>query len=84
MKIVESGYRPGNKEQGYVLRKLLRRIHMMDGTLDHPFFEAEVDRQRRLRAKYLRLRDRHSDMSPEWWFDTHGIDLSDMREIVGE
>lgn len=29
---------PGNKEQGYVLRKLLRRIYKMGGTLDHPFF----------------------------------------------
>ncbi|WP_133711284.1 alanine--tRNA ligase-related protein [Rhizobium sp. BK313] len=79
VKIVESGYRAGNKEQGYVLRKLLRRIHMMGGMLDHPYFEEEVERQKRLRAKYLRLSEKHSDMSPEWWFDTHGIDLSDMR-----
>ncbi|WP_245485951.1 alanine--tRNA ligase-related protein [Rhizobium leguminosarum] len=84
MTIVESGYRPGNKEQGYVLRKLLRRIHKMGGTLDHPFFAEEVERQKRLRAKYLRLRDRHSDMSPDWWFDTHGIDLSDIRESMEE
>lgn len=80
MKVVESGYQPGNKEQGYVLRKLLRRIHMMGGTLDHPYFEQEVERQKRLRSKYLRLRDKHPDMTPEWWFDTHGIDVSDMRE----
>ncbi|MBY5868103.1 alanine--tRNA ligase-related protein [Rhizobium leguminosarum] len=84
MTIVESGYQPGNKEQGYVLRKLLRRIHKMGGTLDHPFFKEEVERQRRLRAKYLRLRDRHSEMSPDWWFDTHGIDLSDIRESMKE
>ncbi len=56
----------------------------MGGTLDHPFFAEEVERQGRLQAKYLRLRDRHSDRSPEWWFDTHGIDLSEMNEIKGE
>ena len=84
MKIAESGYRPGNKEQGYVLRKLLRRIHKMGGTLDHPFFAEEVERQQRLRAKYLRLRDRHPGMSADWWFDTHGIDLSDIRETTDE
>lgn len=84
MTIVESGYRPGNKEQGYVLRKLLRRIHKMGGTLDHPFFAEEVERQKRLRSKYLRLRERHSEMSPDWWFDTHGIDLSDIRESMEE
>lgn len=84
MKVVESGYQPGNKEQGYVLRKLLRRIHMMGGTLDHPYFEQEVERQQRLRSKYLRLRNKHPAMSPEWWFDTHGIDVSDMREAVDQ
>jgi len=80
VRIIESGYRPGNKEQGYVLRKLLRRLHRMGGTLDHPFFLEEIERQERLRARYLRLRDRHPGMTPEWWFDTHGIDVSDMRE----
>ncbi|WP_245303080.1 alanine--tRNA ligase-related protein [Rhizobium esperanzae] len=84
MTIVESGYRPGNKEQGYVLRKLLRRIHKMGGALDHPFFKDEVERQTRLRAKYLRLRDRYSAMSADWWFDTHGIDLADVQETMGE
>ncbi|PDV85525.1 hypothetical protein CO652_26105 [Rhizobium sp. H4] len=82
--IVESGYRPGNKEQGYVLRKLLRRIHKMGGTLDHPFFAEEIERQMRLSAKYLRLRHRHPGMSPGWWFDTHGIDLSDIGETIDE
>lgn len=80
MRIIESGYRPGNRAQGYVLRKLLRRIHWMGGTLGHPFFAEEVARQQRLRAKYLRLRDKHPGMSPEWWFDTHGIDLAEMRD----
>lgn len=79
-KIIESGYRPGNKEQGYVLRKLLRRLHRMGGTLDHPFFIEEGERQDRLRARYLHLREKHPGMSPEWWFDTHGIELSDMQD----
>ena len=82
-RIIESGYRPGNKEQGYVLRKLLRRLYRRGGTLDHRFFREEVARQERLRARYLRLRDRHPGMSPEWWFDTHGIDISDIEERSG-
>lgn len=73
--IIRSGYRPGNKEQGYLLRKLLRRIHIMQGELDHPFFVEEVDRQKRIVEKYTRLRDKYPDKSPEWWFDTHGIDV---------
>ncbi len=82
-KIIESGYRPGNKEQGYVLRKLLRSLHRMGGAVDHPFFTEEIARQERLRARYLRLRERHPGMSPEWWFDTHGIELSDMEAPEG-
>jgi alanyl-tRNA synthetase len=78
MKIIESGYRPGNKEQGYVLRKLLRLLWSCGGKLDHLFFEQEVERQQRLRLLYDRLKPKHSDRPPEWWFDTHGIVLSDM------
>ncbi|MEO4044816.1 alanine--tRNA ligase-related protein [Hoeflea sp. CAU 1731] len=80
MRVIESGYRPGNKEQGYVLRKLLRRIYSLGGGLDHPFFIEEVHRQQSLRDKYQRLRDQHPDKEPEWWFDTHGIDLDEMKE----
>lgn len=80
IRVIESGYRPGNKEQGYVLRKLLRRIHISGGSLDHPFFHEEARRQQRLRDKYLRLRDRYPDKQPEWWFDTHGIDLEEMKD----
>ncbi len=74
---------PGNKEQGYVLRKLLRRIYKMGGTLDHPFFRKRSN-ARRGRVQYLRLRHRYAEMSPDWWFDTHGIDLSDIRETMDE
>ncbi len=82
--IVESSYKPGNKEQGYVLRKLLRRIHVMGGALDHPYFEQEVVRQERLRSKYLRLREKYPDMPPAWWFDTHGIDVADLQVMNGK
>ena len=75
LKIIESGYGPGGKEQGYVLRKLLRRINSLGGGLDHPFFEDEVQRQEKLVHRYQRLRVKHPDKSPEWWFDTHGVDL---------
>jgi len=78
--IIDSGYRPGAKEQGYVLRKLLRMLAKQGGTLDHPFMREEIERQQRLRERYLRLRPRHPDKPPEWWFDTHGIDVTEMGE----
>ncbi|MDW9481944.1 hypothetical protein GOB57_25165 [Sinorhizobium meliloti] len=77
-KIIESGYRPGNKEQGYVLRKLLRLLAVKGGNLDHPFFADEVERQKRLLRRYEVLKPKHPDKTPEWWFDTHGIDVGEL------
>ncbi len=79
LKIIESGYVPGNLKQGYVLRKLLRELHSIGGTLDHPFFEAEIQRQKTIADKYQRLKLKHADKPKEWWFDTHGINLDEIR-----
>ncbi|ANM11315.1 aminoacyl-tRNA synthetase-like domain-containing protein [Rhizobium sp. N324] len=80
MTVIRSGYVPGNKEQGYVLRKLLRRIYLMGGQVEHPFFIEEVERQKRLVLRYERLRHQHPGKSKDWWFDTHGIDLNLLKD----
>lgn len=77
-RIIESGYRPSNLKQGYVLRKLLRLLYKKGGHLEHPFFEEEIKRQEKIRERYERLKNKNKDKSKEWWFDTHGIDLSDL------
>jgi hypothetical protein len=76
--IIEAGYRPENKEHGYVLRKLLRQLCRLGGSMTHPFFQAEVARQEKLRDRYQKLLPIHGDKSPECWFDTHGIEVRDM------
>ena len=55
MKIIDNGYAPGRRQQGYVLRKLLRELVRRDAALDHPFYRAEVERQSKLRATFERL-----------------------------
>jgi alanyl-tRNA synthetase len=77
LKIIDSGYRPGGKRQGYVLRKLLRELARRGASVDHPVFREELERQERLKAKFARLWERHADKPAAWWFDTHGIDLGD-------
>jgi len=80
LKIIESGYWPGPQKQGYVLRSLLRRLYKLGGTLDHPFFEKEVERQRKAVERYDRLKDKHQSRSREWWYETHGINIDEMDE----
>ena len=78
IKIIEAGLKPGPQKQGYILRKLLRKFYLLGGRMDHPFFEKEVERQKKAKSRYEKLRDKHQDKPKEWWFDTHGIDLDEM------
>jgi alanyl-tRNA synthetase len=80
--VLEAGYLPGNKGQGYALRRLLRTLWRQGGALDHPVFHAELHRQERLRETYRRLAPRHRGTSAAWWFDTHGIVVSDFDEVT--
>lgn len=79
VKIIDSGFKPGPQRQGYILRKLLRQLYVGGGSVDHPFFEKEIQRQEKAKLRYERLKERHSDKPKEWWFDTHGIDLDEMN-----
>jgi alanyl-tRNA synthetase len=78
VRLLDGGFLPGSKRQGYVLRRLLRRLVREGISLDHPVFRREVERQQRLRERYLRLRPHHPDASPQWWWETHGIDVNEV------
>jgi alanyl-tRNA synthetase len=78
LKLIESGYKPSNLKQGYVLRKLLRQLYYEGESIEHPFFSQEIERQDKIKTKYNRLKDRFQDKPKEWWFDTHGINLDEM------
>jgi len=79
VKIIDSGFKPGPQKQGYVLRKLLRKLYIGGGSVDHPFFEKEIQRQEKAKLRYERLKEKHLDKTKEWWFDTHGIDLDEIN-----
>lgn len=76
LRIIEDGYLPGNKKQGYVLRKLLRTLVREGIELDHPLWHTERERQQTTQDRYKRLHRKHGDQPPEWWWDTHGIDVT--------
>lgn len=79
MKIVDSGYKPSNIKQGYVLRKLLRELYKIGGTINHIYFEQEIERQKKIIERYEKLKNKNLDKSKEWWFDTHGINLDELN-----
>lgn len=79
MKIIDSGYKPSNLKQGYVLRKLLRELWKIGGSMDNQFFTDEIQRQKKILEKYEHLKHKHSDKPKEWWFDTHGINLDEIN-----
>lgn len=78
LKIIESGYTPSNLKQGYVLRKILREIYKCGEVLEHEFFNNEIERQNKILERYNRLKDKHSNKSKEWWYETHGISLDEV------
>ena len=75
LKIIDSGYKPGAVKQGYVLRKLLKELHLSGDTLGHIFFGQELQRQEQVLKTYNRLKNKHKDKSKEWWLASVGIDL---------
>lgn len=75
IKLIDSGFKPSNTKQGYILRKLMRELVKLKGFVEHQYFIDEINRQRYLLDKYENLKLKHNDKSKEWWWDTHGIDL---------
>jgi alanyl-tRNA synthetase len=77
--ILASGVKPGNTQQGYVLRKILRQLDKVGGTIDHQFFYDEQLKRIKAVERYHRLLPKHTDKSPAWWWDTHGISVEDVK-----
>jgi alanyl-tRNA synthetase len=79
-KIIESGFTPTYNKQGSLLRKLLRICYMEDIKIEHQFYDDEVKRQEKIKIRWERLKDKHSNKSKEWWYSTHGIDIDTIKK----
>jgi len=85
-KIEYSGYIPSNKEQGYVFRKLLRELYRLGSDWDNVHYKKEKERQDKVLATYERVKDRkkYQGKSKEWWFDTMGVDIDFVEQLLKE
>jgi len=75
LNICDLGVHPGNKEQAYALRKLLRLAYKKNYQIPHIFYNEEISRQTKLRNQYEVMKHKFAHKPKEWWLDTHGIDL---------
>jgi len=87
-KILESGFLPGPKEQGSIVRKLYRDYIKYNpgytGEEDNLFnkhFRLEVERKEKMLKKYNRYKKKHSDKDAGWWLGTHGIELDEVENL---
>ncbi len=74
-KLIKSGIVPDKNKHGYVLRKIIREIIILNGTIDDLIFINELNRYKKMYEKYNSLKVKNFDKSKEWWYSTHGIDL---------
>lgn len=73
--LIGEGVRPGNKEQSYVLRKLIRRQIRNGGNLPiHPWVSEEQHKVTQLMNKIPGILRKHPGRTPEFYKDTFGID----------
>lgn len=79
--LINSYVQPSNKMHGYVLRKLLRLCIKYGYVINHEYYTLEQIKVMKIHERYIRLKDKHKDKSSEWWYDTHGIDVTEYKSI---
>ena len=76
--LLNSGVVPSNSQQGYVLRKLIRKG--IDGVLPtHVLVDKERQRVERIRKDVPRLLKTHPNSPPEFFWETYGISQDDLK-----
>jgi alanyl-tRNA synthetase len=80
--LIDDGIRVGNNGREYVLKKLLVELFLENGTVDHPFFAQVEQGMLRRVAVYTRISPRNQDKTPEWWWDTHGVDVRVVQRVL--
>ena len=84
VKMLESGYYPSNKEQGYILRKLLRELYFLNADWDNKHYRDEQARQDKTVTRYERekAKKKNQGKSKEWYWDTLGVDVDLVERII--
>lgn len=73
--LIKDGVKPSGNNQGYILRKILRKIDRKNGFMNENFFAEERNKRLACIDRYNKLIKNNLDKSKEWWMDTHGVDV---------
>lgn len=76
--LIKDGYIPSNTGPGYVLRKVIRTLLRLGYISDDDMIKKEKDKVEKCLRTYYRLKEKHLDKSDQWWYDTHGIKISEI------
>lgn len=83
--LLQAGFNPSNKLQGYVTRKLIRIYHKLfnisnfECNIYYDIILNEIKLYEKAKENYLKNKDKikFRNKSKDWWFDTFGINIED-------
>lgn len=72
-----------NSNAGYVLKKLITLLVYQQGYYNHPYYHQIFSQQKQKWRFYLdnHQKPKFADKKPDWWLDTHGVNLSQSQII---
>lgn len=80
--LINSGIKPGNNKQGYILKKLIIECLLCGSKNNTSIFNEYRKKLQNSYNRYLGNKDKpkYKDKTPEFWLDTFGVDITRLTQ----